>query len=162
MNNTKTKTFIAFVNKNKKDSFWIDGNYIYEDSAPKIYPYETKEEKDTANLIGFRNTLWDDVQENKCEIVGVILKVTDETVSVISKDKAIELEQKLYGNNIYEVKQKKKKEKVEEVVKENVEEISEKVVEKVVEKIPEQTSSENVVEDAPKKRGRPRKSLVVE
>lgn len=158
MNNTKTKTFIAFVNKNKKDSFWIDGNYIYEDSAPKIYPYETKEEKDTANLIGFRNTLWDEVEETKSEIVGVILKVTDETVSVISKDKAIELEQKLYGNNIYEVKPKKKK----ETVVEKTEEIPEKIPEKVVEKVAEKVSEQVISEEAPKKRGRPRKSLVVE
>lgn len=166
MNNTKTKTFIAFVNKNKKDSFWIDGNYIYEDSAPKIYPYETKEEKDTANLIGFRNTQWDEVEDTKSEIVGVILKVTDETVGIISKDKAVELEQKFYGNSIYETKPKKKKEKLEEVVSETVKEISEKVVEKTPEKVVEKVS-ENVPEqisseDAPKKRGRPRKSLVVE
>lgn len=160
MNNTKTKTFIAFINKNKKDSYWIDGNYIFEDTAPKIYPYETKEDKENASVIGFRNTQWDEVEGTGSEIVGVVLKVTDEFVNVISKEKAVELEMKIYGNTIYKAKEKKKKEKVEEVVVEKpVEKIPEKVEtpKKVIEAIPETPS-----EDAPKKRGRPKKVLVVE
>lgn len=160
MNNTKTKTFIAFINKNKKDSYWIDGNYIFEDTAPKIYPYETKEDKENASVIGFRNTQWDEVEGTGSEIVGVVLKVTDEFVNVISKEKAVELEMKIYGNTIYKAKEKKKKEKVEEVVVEKpVEKIPEKVEtpKKVIETTPETPS-----EDAPKKRGRPKKVLVVE
>ena len=160
MNNTKTKTFIAFINKNKKDSYWIDGNYIFEDTAPKIYPYETKEDKENASVIGFRNTQWDEVEGTGSEIVGVVLKVTDEFVNVISKEKAVELEMKIYGNTIYKAKEKKKKEKVEEVVVEKpVEKIPEKVEapKKVIEATPETPS-----EDAPKKRGRPKKVLVVE
>lgn len=160
MNNTKTKTFIAFINKNKKDSYWVDGNYIFEDTAPKIYPYETKEDKENASVIGFRNTQWDEVEGTGSEIVGVVLKVTDEFVNVISKEKAVELEMKIYGNTIYKAKEKKKKEKVEEVVVEKpVEKIPEKVEtpKKVIETTPETPS-----EDAPKKRGRPKKVLVVE
>lgn len=160
MNNTKTKTFIAFINKNKKDSYWVDGNYIFEDTAPKIYPYETKEDKENASVIGFRNTQWDEVEGTGSEIVGVVLKVTDEFVNVISKEKAVELEMKIYGNTIYKAKEKKKKEKVEEVVVEKpVEKIPEKVEapKKVIEATPETPS-----EDAPKKRGRPKKVLVVE
>lgn len=159
MNNTKTKTFIAFINKNKKDSYWVDGNYIFEDTAPKIYPYETKEDKENASVIGFRNTQWDEVEGTGSEIVGVVLKVTDEFVNIISKEKAVELEQKIYGNTIYKAKEKKKKEKVEEVVVEKpVEKIPEKVeVPKKVIETPSETPS-----DAPKKRGRPKKVLVVE
>lgn len=157
MNNVKTKTFIAFIHRNKKDQHWIDGNYIYEEDAPKIYPYETKEQKELANLIGWRNTQWDEVEQSGGEIVGVLLTVSDQILPMISKEKALEIEQKFYGNVIYEGKVgKKKKDKVEE----KSEPVPEKIPEKIVEKVSE--SVQNITESTePKKRGRPRK-LVIE
>lgn len=160
MNNVKTKTFIAFIHRNKKDQHWIDGNYIYEEDAPKIYPYETKEQKELANLIGWRNTQWDEVEQSGGEIVGVLLTVSDQILPMISKEKAIEIEQKFYGNIIYEQTKsvKKKKEKLEEKTEPIPEKIPEKIVEKVVKPEPVQNNTDTT---EPKKRGRPRK-LVVE
>lgn len=131
MDFTKTKTFIAFIHKSKKNSYWIDGNDIFNEDSPKIYPYDSKEEKELANLIGFRNTCWSEVEDSKGEIVGVLLKVSSEHLPIISKEKAIELEKKIYGNTIYnEPKQKKEKVKDEpKVVLENIEIIEEPVQE---------------------------------
>ena len=160
MNNTKTKTFIAFIHRNKRDQHWIDGNYIYEEDAPKIYPYETKEQKELANLIGWRNTQWDEVEQNGAEIVGVLLTVSDQIIPTISKEKAIDIEQKLYGNVIYDQGKpiKKKKEKTEEKSEPVPEKIVEKPEEKIPEKVVETVSKEISTESSePKKRGRPRK-----
>lgn len=161
MNHTKTKTFIAFINKMKKDTYWIDGNYIFDEEVPKIYPYESREDKDIANLVGYRLSQFHDVELAGGEIVGVILKATDETISTITKEKAIELEQKIYGNTIYESNKKIKKEKkvVEEVVQEP---IAEKIVEKVVEAILEKKIEPETISEEPKKRGRPRKLQVID
>lgn len=165
MNNTKTKTFIAFIHRNKKDLHWIDGNYLYEEDAPKIYPYETKEQKELANLIGWRNTQWDEVEQAGSEIVGVVLTVSEQIIPMISKEKAIETEMKLFGNTLYESKAIKKKKDPKEKVEEKPEpvptKIPEKIPEKIVDKLVEKVS-EAVSENPEKKpRGRPRK-LVIE
>jgi len=159
MQHTKTKTFIAFINRTKKDSYWIDGNYLFEQDSPKIYAYETREDKDIANIVGYRQTQWDEIEQTGGEVVGVILKVTDEMVSTISKEKAIELEHKIYGNTIY---------KSAPIKKEKKEKVSEPVVEKVIEKIPEKIvetkleSKPETISEEPKKRGRPKKLVVVD
>lgn len=121
MDHTKTKQFIGFIHKSKKDSHWVSGNDIYDEDCPRIYPYETKDEKELANLIGFRCTQWDDVISNSGEIVGVVLKITGEQVPIISKEKAIEIEMKIFGNTLYDNKKtpkKKKEDESKEVVKE--------------------------------------------
>ena len=149
MDHTKTQTFIAFINKEKRDKYWIDGNYLFEEDAPKIYPYETREQKDIANIIGYRNSIWDDVIENKSEIVGIIYKVTEQTIPIINKDKVIELETKIYGNSIYESNKKKKPKEVKEP-------IIEQIPEKISEPIKQEIQKQNPEQQIPKKRGRPR------
>lgn len=149
MDHTKTQTFIAFVNKTKRDKYWIDGNYFYDEDSPKIYPYETREQKDIANIIGYRNSHWDDIIQEKGEVVGIIFKATEQTIPIISKEKAIELETKIYGNSMYESDKKKKSKEVKEPIVEQIpEKISEPIKQEIQTQIPEQ--------QIPKKRGRPR------
>lgn len=157
MDYTKTKTFIAFVNIDGKDKFWVDSNDPCDRISPKIYPYETKEEKESAKLVGHRTAMW---SESGDRIEGVLLKVC-ETIPVINKKEAEELEQKWIKKNkeereaLFEEKHKKKDVEPKKPL-EAVKAVPEKVVEKVVEK-----SLEPVVE-APKKRGRPRIHPLVE
>ena len=142
MDHTKTQTFIAFINKEKRDKYWIDGNYLFEEDAPKIYPYETREQKDIANIIGYRNSIWDDVIENKSEIVGIIFKVTEQTIPIINKDKVIELETKIYGNSIYESNKKKKPKEVKEPI---IEQIPEKISEPIKQEIQKQNPEQQIL-----------------
>lgn len=154
MDHTKTQTFIAFVNKEKRDRYWIDGNYLFEEDVPKIYPYETREQKDIANIVGYRCSCWDEISESKSEIIGIIFKATEQTIPIISKEKAIELETKIYGNSIYESNKKKKPKEVEEPI---VEKIQTPIPEPIQEPIkPQSNSKEQIPESIPKKRGRPR------
>ena len=54
------------------------------------------------NLIGWRNTQWDEVEQSGGEIVGVLFNCFRSDSSNDFKEKAIEIEQKFYGNIIYE------------------------------------------------------------
>lgn len=144
MDYTKTKTFIAFISKSKKDSYWIDGNYVFDESSPKIYPYESKEDKDLANVIGYRHTQWDEVEREKLEIVGVLLKVSEQ-VPIISKERALELDEKVYGKSaiLKEIVKNKKKEP--------------EAAQEIVNSVPE--STEPAPEVPKRKRGRPAKVI---
>lgn len=152
MDYTKTKTFIAFVNIDGRDKFWVDSNDPCDRISPKIYPYETKEEKETAKLVGHRTAMW---SESGDRIEGVLLKVC-ETIPVINKKEAEELEQKWIKKSKEEreaLAEEKHKKKDPEPLQKPLEPVSkpvEKIVEKVVEKSPEP------IVEAPKKRGRPR------
>ncbi len=88
MDYTKTTSFIAFVNKDGKDRFWINGNVIHDREEPRIYAYETKEEKKTAIELGQRLGVWDDTGD----IEAVILKVSGKPFHIIDKKEAKELE----------------------------------------------------------------------
>lgn len=151
MDYTKNKTFIAFVNKDGKNRWWVDGNMPFDDTSPKVYPYDTKEEKENAKLVGYRIAIWSETGD----VEGVILRV-QETVPIITKKEALLLEDKLFPKPIREEVQKKEKKKVEEVV-EPVVIVSEKVkkvVEKPLEKVLEKPL---VVVEEKRGRGRPRK-----
>ena len=107
MNNTnKTKTFIAFINKEKKDTYWINGNYCFDEDVPKIYPYESKEEKKDAIDIGKRLGVWDETSD----IDAVLFKVVGEPFSVITKREAAEYEKVLSAEAAQRVAERKAKE----------------------------------------------------
>lgn len=148
MDHTKCKTFIGFVNVDKKDRWWVDGNSVWDTISPRILPYETKEEKESAKLYGYSTATWSETGD---EVVGVIFKV-HETIPVITKKEADIIEQKQRKQHLEE-KQKildeenipKKKE--EKIVKEFVKEIP-KVVSPIIPEV--------------KKRGRPRIHPLIE
>jgi hypothetical protein len=148
MDHTKCKTFIGFVNVDKKDRWWVDGNSVWDTISPRILPYETKEEKESAKLYGYSTATWSETGD---EVVGVIFKV-HETIPVITKKEADIIEQKQRKQHLEE-KQKildeenipKKKE--EKIVKEVVKEIP-KVVAPIIPEV--------------KKRGRPRIHPLIE
>jgi len=159
MDFTKTKTFIAFVNIDGKDRFWVDSNDPCDKISPKIYPYETKEEKDTAKLIGYRTSVW---SESGDRIEGVLLKVS-ETIPVITRKEAEVLEekwkQKLLDDKEAMLSEKSKK-KVPEIVPEKPPETPKEVPGKVPVVVPETISKPTV--DVPRGRGRPRKIQLIE
>lgn len=159
MDHTKTKTFIAFVNKDGKNRWWVDGNYVFDEISPKVYPYETKEDKEHAKLIGYRIAIWNE----SGDIEGILLKATGESMPTISKKEALLLEDKLFPKPIREDVPKKEKKKVEEIV-EPVATVPERVVEKVSKKSSEKVEKvlEKPVEivrppEEKRGRGRPRK-----
>ena len=159
MDHTKTKTFIAFVNKDGKNRWWVDGNYVFDEISPKVYPYETKEDKEHAKLIGYRIAIW----EESGDIEGILLKATGESMPTISKKEALLLEDKLFPKPIREDVPKKEKKKIEEIV-EPVAAVSEKVVDKVSKKSSEKVEKvlEKPIEivkptEEKRGRGRPRK-----
>lgn len=146
MDHTKCKTFIAFVNVDKKDKFWCDGNSVWDTVSPKIFPYETKEEKEDAKLTGYHTAAWSETGD---EVYGVIFKAC-ETVPIISKKEALQLEEKHLKQRLEE-KQKILDE--DKPKKESKKEIPEPV--KI--QVPE-TKKEEIVEK--RGRGRPRKNLL--
>lgn len=129
MNYAKTKTFIAFINKDKKDSFWIHGNYCFDDHSPKIYPYQTKEEKETAIEIGKRLGVWDETSD----IQGVILSIHSEPFSIITKEQAKEYEKVLQAEEEERVAARKAKDKELEDAKRELKRPKKEVVEPIVE-----------------------------
>lgn len=84
MDHTKNKTFIAFINQSGKDKWWIDGNCPYEVDRPKILPYGTAEEKETALLYGKTIGIWDEVTD----VYGVLLKVEGQPFEIINRKDA--------------------------------------------------------------------------
>jgi hypothetical protein len=91
MDYTKTSTFIAFINKDGKDKFWCNGNFVHDKEEPRIFPYESKEEKKLALEIGQRLGVWSETGD----IEAVVLKVSGQPFHIISKKEAKELEKKL-------------------------------------------------------------------
>ena len=152
MDHTKCKTFIGFVNIDKKDRFWCDGNSVWDSISPKIFPYETKEEKESAQLTGHHILNWD---ETGSEVVGIIFKV-HETVPLISKKDA----------EILEIKQKEKRLKEKEKIlnEDNPEKSKKKISEPIIENVPEKIVE--IKKEEPQQiqrtRGRPRKNPLIE
>lgn len=156
MNHASCKTFIAFVNIDKKDKFFVDGNDVWDRVSPKIYPYESKEDKDNAKGIGYRIANWDQTGDL---VEGIILKV-HETVPIISKKEAEKIEERFQQEQI-EARQKLKEEdrpkkKVTETIPTNIPK------EVVVETIPEKIEPKKIESPEPKKRGRPRIHNLIE
>jgi len=86
MDYTKTKTFIAFINKDSKDRYWINGNLTTDKDEPRIYPYETKEEKELALYIGKNLGCWSEC----ADVEAVLLKVQGSPFHIINKKEAKE------------------------------------------------------------------------
>lgn len=156
MNHASCKTFIAFVNIDKKDKFFVDGNDVWDRVSPKIYPYESKEDKDNAKSIGYRIANWEQTGEL---VEGIILKV-HETVPIISKKEAEKIEERFQQEQI-EARQKLKEEdrpkkKVAGTIPTDIQK------EVVVETIPEKIEPVKSQSPEPKKRGRPRIHNLIE
>lgn len=159
MDNTKTKTFIAFINKSGHDKWWIDGNCPYESDRPRILPYQTKEDKETAIKYGRSIGLWEESED----VYGVVLTVTGEPFEIINrKDADIlvkeykdaeELRKKELGitDSGPGTSKKKRKKKTDEV--------KEKPVESVEPKKEINAAPQKIVKSVPieKKVGRPAK-----
>ena len=158
----KSKTFIAFINKDKKDKYWIHGNYTMDEDTPKVYPYDTKEEKEIALEIGKRFGVWDETSD----IEAVLLKVIGDPFSIITKKEAESYHKQIIKEEELRVAERKAKEKelekpkkVKEEIKEDVEIVE--VVEKKFDTTPKITEppkkeSGKVNENDKPKRGRPK------
>ena len=156
MNHASCKTFIAFVNIDKKDKFFIDGNDVWDRVSPKIYPYESKEDKDNAKGIGYRIANWDQTGDL---VEGIILKV-HETVPIISKKEAVKIEEKFQQEQI-EARRKvqeedRPKKKVAGTIPTDIHK------EDVVKTTPEKIETKKIESPEPKKRGRPRIHNLIE
>lgn len=150
MNHASCKTFIAFVNIDGRDKFFVDGNDVWDKTSPKVYPYESKEDKDNAKLIGYKIANWDQTGEN---VEGIILKV-HETVPIISKKEAIRLEER-YQEEQLEARRKLKEEDSPKPKKE-------KIQEPIPEIVPVKIEPTKIESPEPKKRGRPRIHNLIE
>jgi hypothetical protein len=149
MNHASCKTFIAFVNVDGRDRFFVDGNDVWDKVSPKVYPYESKEDKDNAKLIGYRIANWDQTGEN---VEGIILKV-HETVPIISKKEALIIEEK-HRLEVEEMKRKCREESPKPK--------KEKVQEPIPEIVPVKIEPVKTQSPEPKKRGRPRIHNIIE
>lgn len=153
MNHASCKTFIAFVNIDGRDKFFVDGNDVWDKVSPKVYPYESKEDKDNAKLIGYRIANWDQTGEN---VEGIILKV-HETVPIISKKEALIIEEK-HRLEVEEMKRKCREEDTPKKKEKSIPEVPPPPIPAIVPKIePVKTQSPE-----PKKRGRPRIHNLIE
>jgi hypothetical protein len=152
MDYTKTSTFIAFVNKDGKNRYWCHGNYVYDEDTPKIYPYETKEDKKNAIEIGQRFGVWDETGD----IEALVLKVSGSPIPILLKKDAKSVEEKMLKENAERIAKRKENE-ASEKKKVKDEAIAEKVVEKPVEKVKTEKVEEKVSPTPEvKKRGRPK------
>lgn len=166
MNYTKTKTFIAFINKEKKDTYWMNGNYCFDEDVPKIYPYHTKEDKKIAMEIGKRMGVWSETSD----IEGVVLSILSEPFSIITKEEAVEYEKVLQAEEEERVAARKARDKELEDAKREAKKGKKEVVETpeaivveapivVVEKIEEpkiETPKIEVVKEEKKRVRKPR------
>lgn len=82
MDHCKNKQFIAFVNKNSRDRFWCSGYFAWDEYAPTLHPYDTKEQRKIAIEIGEAIAAFSETNE----IEAVILTVGTETISIINKE----------------------------------------------------------------------------
>lgn len=153
MNHASCKTFIAFVNIDGRDKFFVDGNDVWDKISPKVYPYESKEDKDNAKLIGYNIANWDQSGET---VEGIILKV-HETVPIISKKEALIIEEK-HRLEVEEMKRKCREEDAPKKKEKSIPEVPPPPIPVIVPKIePAKTQSPE-----PKKRGRPRIHNLIE
>lgn len=82
MDHCRTKQFIAFIHKNSKDRFWCNGYFAWDEYAPTLHPYDTKEQRKTAIEIGEAISAWSETSE----IEAVILTVSSEIISIVNKE----------------------------------------------------------------------------
>lgn len=82
MDHCKNKQFIAFIHKSARDKFWCNGYFAWDEYAPSIHPYDTREQKKTAIEIGEAICGWHETGE----IDAVILTVSAETFSIVNKE----------------------------------------------------------------------------
>lgn len=152
----KTTTFIAFINKTKKDKFWCNGNIIDDKDEPRIYPYESKEDKKNALEIGKRLGVWCETGD----IEAIILKTSGKPFHIIDKTEAKEYEKVLEKDRevaqakrrAFDAEEKRKaKEETVEVVEPPKPEIKQPK-----QKLPEPVVIPPVAPEV-KKRGRPKK-----
>ena len=149
----KTKTFIAFVNKDGKDRWWLHGNYCFDEETPKIYPYDTKQDKEDAIEIGKRFGVWDETSD----IEGLVLKVIGEPFSIINKKEAAIYHKQIQKEEEERVAERKAKEESEKKPKKEIKEDNVKVEEsKPTPKIVPKVEELNKEQPTPKKRGRPK------
>lgn len=97
------KNFIAFLNKEKRDRYWINGNLVFDDCVPKIYPYDTTEEKELAHEIGRRLGVWGDTSD----IEAVVLELKRPIIPIITKAEAAIVEDEVMAKYEEEAKVKK-------------------------------------------------------
>lgn len=90
MNNAKAKTFIAYINKTDKDSWWIDGNCPFDINSPTILPYENAEQKKTAIAFGKEKAMWDEVDE----VYGVVLTISSAPFLILNRAESREIVKK--------------------------------------------------------------------
>lgn len=137
MDNCKTKQFIAFINKTGKDRFWCDGYFAWDEYAPNIHPYDTKEQKKIAAEIADGISSWSETGE----IEAVILTVSSEVIKFVDKagkESALERFEKRSVDGIKKQEENKKK-ALEEKKKKKEEETSEENVEvlpEIVQQVP--------------------------
>jgi hypothetical protein len=82
MDHCKNKQFIAFINKNSRDRYWCDGYFAWDEYAPTLHPYDTKEQRKTAIEIGEAIAAFSETNE----IEAVILTVGTEIIPIVNKE----------------------------------------------------------------------------
>lgn len=97
------KQFLAFVNKVKRDRYWIDGNMTMDDHSPKIYPYDTPEEKAIVYEIGRRLGVWCETTD----VEAVILLLQPQILPIITKEQALLIEEEIMAKADEEALEKK-------------------------------------------------------
>lgn len=97
------KQFLAFVNKVKRDRYWIDGNMTMDDHSPKVYPYDTPEEKAIVYEIGRRLGVWCETSD----VEAVILILQPQVLPIITKEQALLIEEEIMAKADEEALEKK-------------------------------------------------------
>lgn len=82
MDYCKNKQFIAFINKNSRDRYWCDGYFAWDEYAPTLHPYDTKEQRKIAIEIGEAIAAFSETNE----IEAVILTVGTEIIPIVNKE----------------------------------------------------------------------------
>ena len=105
MDYCKNRQFLAFINKDGKDKYWVDGGFPWSDVSPTLHPYDTKEEKLLAREIGESLSCWSETGD----IEAVVLTVSNEVIPIMKKKDNALIVEKLERLN-----EEKKKKQVEE------------------------------------------------
>jgi len=105
MDYCKNRQFLAFINKDGKDKYWVDGGFPWSEVSPTLHPYDTKEEKLLAREIGESLSCWSETGD----IEAVVLTVSNEVMSIMKKKDNALIVEKLERLN-----EEKKKKQVEE------------------------------------------------
>lgn len=69
MDYVKKRNYIAFINKDKGNRWWVNGGFPWDETGPTLFPYDTEEEKQIAKDVGEHLVCWSETGDIEAMIL---------------------------------------------------------------------------------------------